>query len=162
MRSRAGPAGTRTRLGLQLPVRLAVAVGDGPLREVGIIAAPALRLDVKRPAGGGERWSAGLALAGVAANRRYHAYLYEVTPLDATPARPAYRARGGWGGWQATATASRAIGRWRIGAFMRYDDVGGAVFADSPLVTRRTHLSAGAAIAYVIAQSARRVESESD
>lgn len=152
-------AGSPAKLELRLPVRLGVTYDDG-VRDVGVIASPNLNLDLKLPfaAAEGERWNVGVVLAAVAASRRHHAYFYEVGPQFATPARPAYRAGGGWGGWQAIVAVSRRFGSWWVGGFARYDDVGGAVFADSPLVTARTNASAGIGIAYVFAESSRRVE----
>ena len=66
-------------------------------------------------------------------------YFYSVAPEFATATRPAYEAPGGYAGWRAIAAFSRRFGNAWLGAFVRYDDLHGAVFAPSPLVRQRNH-----------------------
>jgi len=150
------------KLDLRLPVRVGVTVQDGRLRDVGLISTPNLNLDLKLPlhAPAGQRWNVGLQVGALAGDRRHHAYFYDVDPQYATTARPVYRAAGGAAGWQALVGVSRRFGPWWVGGFAKYDSLRNAAFADSPLVTATHHVSGGVAIAYVFAESARRVEAD--
>jgi MipA family protein len=147
--------GTDWKLDLRLPVRAAVTVERNP-RMVGLISTPHVTLDLHRIAG----WNVGLQTGPVYADRRFNAHFYEVRSDQATAGRPAYRAGGGFGGWQALAAVSRRSGRWWAGGFVRFDSLHGAVFEDSPLVQRRQHWSGGFALAYVFASSSISASSE--
>ncbi len=127
------------------------------MRDIGVVAAPALNLDLKLPAAGG-RWNLGFLAAAIYGERRYFGYYYDVAPADATVERPAYRTRGGYGGWQAIAAISRRFDRIWVGGFIKFDSVRGAVFADSPLVTKWQQVSGGVGISYIFAVSEQRVE----
>jgi outer membrane scaffolding protein for murein synthesis (MipA/OmpV family) len=146
----------RVRLDLRLPLRAAVAVQRSP-RGIGTTFSPNLNLDVDRVGGG---WHVGLLAGPLFADRKYHAYYYGVEPADATPQRHAYRARGGYAGWQALAATSRRIGRAWVGAFLRYDSLRGAVFASSPLLRRDHGVTAGIGISWVFAASDRLVPAQ--
>jgi outer membrane scaffolding protein for murein synthesis (MipA/OmpV family) len=150
----AGSLGGDWKLDLRAPVRAAVTLESRP-KSIGWVAAPNLNLDVRDVAGG---WNLGLQGALLYGNRRYHAHYYEVTPAQALPDRPAYRAEAGYGGAQFTTALSRRSGRNWVGMFARYDTLSGAVFADSPLVRQRQHWSAGFAYIRVFATSSRTVD----
>jgi hypothetical protein len=45
-----------------------------------------------------------------------------------------------------------------VGGFVRYDDVRGAVFENSPLVTQKSGFSGGVAISWVLGQSSQMVK----
>ncbi len=149
-------ADRRVRLDLRLPLRAAIAVQRSP-RVIGTTFSPNLNLDFKGVAGG---WHLGVLGGPVFADRKYHDYYYGVDTVDATATRPAYRARGGYAGWQALVATSRRIGRTWVGAFLRYDSVDGAVFASSPLVRRDHAVSAGIGVSWVFATSGRLVPAE--
>ena len=149
-------ADQRRRLDLRLPVRAAFTVEASP-RRVGGLFTPHLNLDITDPAGLAG-WNLGLLAGPLFADRRYDDYFYTVTPAYATASRPAYRARGGYAGSQFIVSASRRFeSRW-VGAFLRYDTLAGASFADSPLVRRQGYWTAGIGIAWMIAQSSRLVD----
>jgi outer membrane protein len=146
-------ASGRARLDLRLPLRAVMTLERSP-RYVGSVFAPHLNLDLAELAGG---WRLGLQGGPLFATRRYHHHFYGVDASDVQPGRPAYRADAGYGGWQALAAVSRRFERTWVGAFIRYDHVGGAAFADSPLVERRQGVAAGIAVSWVLATSERRV-----
>ena len=112
---------------------------------------------VERPGEHADVPAAGLLGGPLYASRRHHAYYYDVDPQFATPGRPAYRAGGGYAGWRALAATSRRIGNAWVGGFVRYDDLGEATFARSPLVTTRHSLTAGIGISWIFATSSTRV-----
>lgn len=144
-------------LELRVPARVALAFRDG-LQDIGYITTPQLNLDLRWPAETtGPRWNLGLVGAVVLADRRFNQYFYGVSAADATATRPQYRASSGYGGWQAIAALSRRFDRFWFGGFVKYDDLSGARFEDSPLVTQRRQVSAGFAVTYIFAQSSRMV-----
>lgn len=147
--------GAGWKLDLRLPVRAVFTVGSGA-RLLGASAEPQLNLDLG-PALGPGGWNLGLQAGLLWAERGVHGYVYDVAPADATPARPAYRARSGYSGWQATVGLSRRQDNVWHGAYVRVDGLGGARFADSPLVRRHTALSFGYAVSWVLRSSAERV-----
>ena len=145
------------KLDLRLPLRAVNATDLHKMRQVGWIFQPNLNLDVHDVLGN-RGWSLGILGGPVFADRRYHRYVYGVDPAFATAARPAYNARGGFGGIQLIAAMSKRFPRFWLGGFVKYDNLSGAVFADSPLVKRNQNLSAGLALSYVFGQSEKRVE----
>jgi outer membrane scaffolding protein for murein synthesis (MipA/OmpV family) len=139
-------------LDLRIPLR-AVFAWDSGLRHAGWSASPHLNVDWDR---GG--WNLGMRLGPSWGDRRLHALFYEVAPAYATPERPAYDARSGDAGWTWIGAVSRRRGDVWFGAYLRADRLDGAVYVDSPLVRQRNSLAYGLAIAWVFAQSDRRVE----
>jgi outer membrane scaffolding protein for murein synthesis (MipA/OmpV family) len=124
---------------------------------VGWLFTPTLNLDVSDP-GGQEGWNLGLLLGPIFAERRYHDYFYTVRPSFSSASRPAYRAAGGYAGTQFIASASKRFDQRWFGAFLRYDTLAGASFADSPLVQSKHYWTAGIGIAWMIGRSSRWVD----
>ena len=75
----------------------------------------------------------------------------------ATPGRPAYAARGGYAGWRAVAATSRRFGNMWVGGFVRYNNLDGAAFEDSPLVRRTSGVTFGVGVSWVLATSSELV-----
>jgi MipA family protein len=146
----------RIRWDLRLPVRSAFAI-EAPPEAIGWTFTPGLAWDFLDPFGH-QGWKLGLFTGPLFANRRYNAYFYSVAPQFATAARPPYEASGGYAGTQFLAAVSKRFPKYWVGAFMRYDTLSGAVFADSPLVAREGYWTAGFGIAWPIGASSRRVQ----
>lgn len=151
-------ADRRLRLDLGVPARAAFTVESSP-RRVGWFFAPRLNLDVA-DVGGQSGWNLGLLAGPLFADRSYDAYFYSVAPAFATPGRPAYQARAGYAGTQAIVALSKRFPEYWIGAFVRYDTLAGAAFADSPLVRRNGYLATGFGIAWMISESRRVVATD--
>jgi outer membrane protein len=147
---------SRYRLDLRLPARSAFTIEASPSR-VGWLFTPNLNLDIADP-GGHAGWNLGLLAGPIFTDRRYDDYFYSVRPEFASPTRPAYRAGGGYAGSQFLASASKRYDQHWFGAFLRYDTLAGASFADSPLVRTHSYWTAGIGIAWIIRQSSRRVD----
>ncbi len=77
--------------------------------------------------------------------------------MRTTTTRPAYDAHGGYSGSFARVTLAKRYPRFWVGMFVRYDDLRGATFEDSPLVRQTGALMWGAGIAWVFAQSEQTV-----
>lgn len=68
------------------------------------------------------------------ADRHYHDYFYGVDEQYVQSWRPRYRAKAGYSGSYLRANVYRAWGDWRAGVSLRYDNLAGSVFDDSPLM----------------------------
>jgi outer membrane scaffolding protein for murein synthesis (MipA/OmpV family) len=147
------------RLRFRLPARAAFATDVVHWRYIGWVFYPHLELDL-RPEFLGGRWNAGFSAGPLYATRQFNDYFYSVAPQFATPDRPAYQAPGGYSGWTGFATISRRFDKFWVGAYVRYDTLGGATFESSPLVKRDYAVSAGVGIAWVLAESREIVETE--
>lgn len=137
------------RVRLRLPIRAAMATDLRSIHHVGWKADPHVHVEVRDVAGG---WKLGVAVGPLFADRRYHDYYYAVDPAFATPERPVYQASGGYSGWSVLASASRRTDRLWMGAFLRYDNLDGARFTDSPLVETRHATMVGFGIAWILRQ----------
>ncbi|HMW18101.1 MAG TPA: MipA/OmpV family protein [Accumulibacter sp.] len=142
-------------LKLLLPLRGAFTV-EGTPRDIGWVFHPKLNADFTDlsllPG-----WNVGLLAGPLFGNRRQHAYYYSVENQYATAARPAYAAAGGYAGMQYLAALSKRFDRLWVGGFVRYDNLAGARFVDSPLVRQKDYWAAGVAVTWIFGESSTRV-----
>lgn len=137
---------------LNFPLRAALATDVRHTQSLGWVFSP----HIKYAAVHG-RLEYDVSAGPLYAAEEHHDYYYEVAPAFAAAGRPAYDARGGYSGSRITFTLSKHFGRFWAGVFARYDDLGGAAFADSPLVETQHAFMAGAAIAWILARSEETV-----
>lgn len=145
----------RVNLDVRLPVRVAVTVLGG-MESVGWETSPRIALDIT-DVGGLAGWDLGLLAGPIFGTERRHAYFYSVNPRYATPDRPAFDARAGYSGSQFIVSLSKRFSRFWLGAFARWDNLGGAVFVDSPLVMQENYFAAGFGVAWILKESSTRV-----
>ncbi len=145
-----------TNLDLRLPVRPAIATDFSHFQHVGWVFEPNLNLDLRDMVHSG--WNMGLATGPVYADTRYNQYFYSVAPQYATPSRPAYAASGGYSGYQVTIALSKRFPGYWTGGFVKWDNLAGAVFAGSPLVTSTHFFTFGWAITWMIDKSPQMVD----
>lgn len=141
-------------LSLRLPLRAAFTVESSP-RHIGWLFSPNLRYSALAPSG----WKFSAQTGPMVGSRAYNAYYYTVSPTQATATRPAFNAGSGYAGWQGTLILSKRFARTWFGSYLRYDNLRGAAFADSPLVRRRDGVTVGVAAAWVFATSSTMVDS---
>lgn len=159
LKIRLGESDASARVDLRLPLRMVHAVDSRHSQQVGYVFSPKLNVDWHGN-GGRQRWNLGFAAGPVFADKKHHDYYYAVAPEFATTSRPAYAARGGYGGMQFTVAANRRFENVWLGAFVRMDDMHGAAFADSPLVKSRRNFMGGFGVSWVFGKSETRVEAE--
>jgi len=147
------PSSNQT-LKLKLPLRSVIATDLGSARQAGWIFNPHLNLDTRDVFGG---WNTGISIGPLFGSRKYHAYYYEVNPIYATANRPVYRASGGYSGTVLVGSMSRRFDRVWVGGFIRYDNLSGAAFDDSPLLETDDSLMGGIAVAWILKKSATTV-----
>jgi hypothetical protein len=140
---------------LRLPMRAALSVGDPLVGHRGWVFSPYLDWVWMR---GVEkaRWRWALSAGPIFADREYHDYFYSVPGRYQNASRAAYQADAGYSGSRVTLTLSVNSKKWFVGALVRYDDLHGAVFADSPLVETRGYLAVGVAVSRIFMQSEAR------
>jgi hypothetical protein len=146
------------KLDVVMPVRMPVTIESSP-HSLQWTFAPRLNLDLEN-VGGHSGWNFGVGFGPVFAADRFHDYYYSVSSRFATPTRPEYHADGGYSGTQLLLGLSKRFPNYWVGAFLRYDSLGGAEFEDSPLVRQKYYLAGGFGIAWMIRESKRRVETD--
>jgi len=140
-----------TELWLRLPLRLAFSVGDPPLTDRGWVFSPTLNAVYQKPVAEQRLLRFSLSLGPLFATQRYNDYFYEVSDAYATANREAYDAKGGYSGSRVSLGMSLRDRQWLVGAFLRYDDLRGAQFADSPLVETDNYFT----LAFVVSRILR-------
>lgn len=143
---------------LVMPLRVPITIESSP-RSLQWMFAPRLNIDFEN-FGGHAGWNFGAGVGPVFAADKFHDYFYSVPAQFATPQRPEYRADGGYSGMHVLAAVSKRFPSFWFGAFLRYDWLGGAEFADSPLMRRENYLAGGFGVAWMIGESKRRVTTD--
>lgn len=141
---------------LLLPLRAAFTVEGSP-KDIGWVFHPKLNLDVT-DIPGMAGWNLGLLAGPLFGDKRQNAYYYSVAPQYATATRPAYEAGAGYAGMQYLAALSKRFSGYWVGGFVRYDNLNGATFADSPLVRQKDYVAGGIAITWILGESSTRVK----
>jgi outer membrane protein len=151
----------KSNFDVRMPVRGVVASDFKHVQPVGWLFQPQLDADFLDVGHSG--WNIGLVGGLVFSDQRYNQYFYNVAPQYATAARPAYAVGGGYAGTQCIFAFNkrRQDGRW-MGGFMKWDNLNGAVFADSPLVKTRQYFTVGFAVTWTLDKSDKMVEVHND
>lgn len=144
-------------LELRLPLRSVLATDFHDVKYQGLVFHPQLNLD-NRNFLGYHGLNLGVAAGPLFANRRYHHFIYGVDPAYATAARPAYQGRGGYAGTQFVTALSKRFPSYWVGGFLKYDNLTGAAFDDSPLAKSKTGFTAGVGISWVFSESKTKVD----
>lgn len=137
---------------LRLPLRAALSVGDPLVGYRGWVFSPSVDWTWVKGIQQ-SRWRWNLSMGPIFASQRYHDYFYTVGANDVNAARTAYGAEAGYSGRRISLTLSVNSKKWFVGGFVRYDDLHGAVFEDSPLVETRGYLAMGIAVSRIFMQS---------
>jgi outer membrane scaffolding protein for murein synthesis (MipA/OmpV family) len=141
---------------LLLPLRAAVTVEGSP-NTIGWVFHPKLNMDIT-DIPGMAGWNLGMLAGPLFGDKRQHAYYYTVAPQYATADRPAYEAKAGYAGMQTLVALSKRFPKYWVGGFVRYDNLSGATFEDSPLVRKKDYFAAGVAFTWVFGESSTRVK----
>lgn len=142
---------------LNLPIRANFGIGEDGIDESGFTFAPNVTYFRnfewrKQP------WRAGVALGPQFGTRDYQNVYYGVAPEYATDDRPAYTASSGYSGSRLLMTL-RSKNQDRLWVwFLRYEDISGASFEDSPLVETNSGLSLGIIYSRFLFKSKRMIE----
>lgn len=102
-------------------------------------------------------WKFGGSLGLDVADDNYNSYFYNVSDEQARPDRAAYRSSSGYGGFYLSGYAVLKLTRmlsWSV--YARWDNINGAVYADSPMVRENNNVVLGTAMAWTLAESGAR------
>lgn len=140
-----------SHLRLDLPVRAAVATDFSSAESVGGIFEPRLTYETRRPHKTGFAYliSAGLRFS----TEELHAYFYNVDPEFVVPGRPQYDAQAGYSGLFVDYIANWRTTDLIFFVLLRYQNLSGAAFEDSPLVEQNDYLLVGAGVTWVFAKN---------
>ena len=145
------------RLQLRLPARAAIATDLSHWHNIGWVFYPHLNLDV-RPEFLGGRWNMGFSAGPLYATQKFHQYFYGVPRSSPRPSVPRTRRAAAIPARRSSPAISRRIEKFWVGAYVRYDNLSGAVFDPSPLVKQNYAVAAGMAFAWVFAESGTKVQ----
>ncbi len=136
---------------LELPLRTAIASDLEHTENIGWVLEPRITYETLRPYKSGFAYqiSSGVRYA----TKDFHQYYYDVPAAFATADRPAFESKSGYSGF-----FTDLVGNWRYKdviyfAFVRYQNLSGTEYEDSPLIEQDDYVSIGVGIAWVIAGS---------
>jgi outer membrane scaffolding protein for murein synthesis (MipA/OmpV family) len=138
-------------LRLELPVRAAVATDFGSAEHVGWVFEPRVTYESRRPykTGFAHLISAGLRFS----SQELHEYYYDVKPAFVTPVRPAFESAAGYSGLFLDYIANWRTKKLIYFALLRYQNLAGAAYEDSPLIEQDDYLLVGVGITWVFARN---------
>lgn len=145
---------------LRMPLRSVTASDFTRLQNAGWLFQPQLALDLNDYKNSG--WNIGLVGGVIFSDQRYNQYFYDVLPQYATATRPSYNSGGGYAGTQFILAFNKRNDSYWMGGFMKWDDLKGAVFMDSPLVESKQYFTIGFAVTWVLDKSAKMVTVNND
>ncbi|GHA14545.1 hypothetical protein GCM10008090_25430 [Arenicella chitinivorans] len=142
---------------LNLPIRANFGIGEQGIDESGFTFAPNITY-FRNFEWREQPWRAGVALGPQFGTRDYQNVYYGVASEFATDDRPEYAASSGYSGSRLLMTL-RSKNQDRLWVwFLRYENISGASFEDSPLVETTDGLSLGIIYSRFIFKSKRLIE----
>jgi MipA family protein len=131
-----------------LPARAVIAFNEDSLHRMGWVLQP--QLAYRRPFDSGwlYTYNAGVYYG----DRDYHDYYYSIAPQYVTPDRHAYQADAGYSGFSTQFSLTRRHGNSWYGGYLRYDNLSGADFEDSPLVETGHYFALGIGLGWIFNQ----------
>lgn len=140
---------------LKLPLRAAITFQDG-IEGVGYNFAPNITY-FRNFEFNKQPWRFGSAFGPSFGSSEYNNIFYGVDAEFATEAREQYQSDGGYAGTRTLLTLKSQNAKRLLVCFIRYDDISGAKFEDSPLVSNSSGVSAGFIYSHFFWKSKRTV-----
>lgn len=138
-------------LRLDLPVRAAIATDFRHAENIGWLFEPRVSFESRRP------YKTGFAnLISVAlrfSDEELHDYYYQVSPEFAVPGREEFDANGGYSGLSVDYIANWRTNDFIFFALVRYQNLNGTAFEDSPIVEQNSYLMVGAGVTWIFAKN---------
>ncbi|NOY73429.1 MAG: MipA/OmpV family protein [Gammaproteobacteria bacterium] len=141
----------RRTLNFQLPLRAVLSTDIKHIAYRGFTFNPAIVLRQQA------QWDSAASLAFLFSTRPYNEYYYDVAENNVRPGRARYQADSGYGGIRLTLITRRSFKKYSLGGFARYDNLRGATYEESPLVTKVENVTVGLYITYQFLKSRRLV-----
>lgn len=130
---------------LRFPVRAVFTVSFEDIKHIGFNFNPKFTYRQPHLFDG---WEGKVDLGLLWASRDYHKYYYDVAERYVTESRPFYEAQQGYSGTYLKFGLKKRSGRFWYGWNLRYDNISGTVFEDSPLVETEHYFSTAVAIGW--------------
>jgi outer membrane protein len=146
----------KSRLNLNLPLRVAFEIGEDGVDSRGFNFSPHLTYHHEL-AFADKSWVAGISLGPQFGNADYHDIYYGVGASDATQSRSAYKTDSGYSGSRLQLTMKSNNSKRLLLGFLRYENIDGATFDDSPLVETKDNLVIGFLYSRYLFKSKKRV-----
>jgi len=136
---------------LEVPVRAAIATDLSSADNVGWVFEPRLTFETRRPYKTGFAYllSGGLRFS----TEKLHQYYYNVEPEFVTPVRPQFDSDAGYSGLFVDYIANWRTENLIYFALVRYQNLSGAAFEDSPLVEQDDYLLFGVGVTWIFARN---------
>ncbi len=131
---------------LRLPLRAVTTVGRTGVHYEGYNFNPRFTYNQPKLF---NRWLASFNVGVLYGSNRYHDYYYTVREEFVTPTRPRYEADAGFSGYYFKAGLSARKQDFWYGLSLRYDNLSGTTFEDSPLVETNDYFSFSFAVAWI-------------
>lgn len=140
---------------LRIPLRPAISFDRFKPQWQGIVLAPFIEIIKvwQQP----NIWQMSIWAGPLFASQTYHDYFYSVPKADTTIARQAYQATSGYSGARMAGALLFMQRHFSIGLFLRYDNLSGATFADSPLIETNHYFVSGLTVVWVATHSRQTV-----
>jgi len=147
----AGRYKSKNELRLEFPMRTAIATDIKDTRNIGWLLESVLTYERKRQQKKAEaiKISFGVRYA----TEDFHQYYYDVAPAFVTSGRTVFSSSGGYSGFFTDVNYAWREGNIIYWALLRYQNLNGAVYENSPLVEDKNYLLSGVGITWVFAQS---------
>lgn len=138
-------------LAVKVPIRAGYSVDLDSIAYQGWVTAPYLHYLFQT--WGQNRWKVAVASGLAYSNQQYQSFYYAVPEKLG-----GYSPSGGYGGWWNSLAVYKAIGRFELSVYGRYDFLEHTSFEDSPLVSVKRYFASGVNLVWWFARSRAQVE----
>lgn len=138
-------------LRLDLPIRAAIATDFRQAENVGWLFEPRVSFESRRPHKTGFANLISVALRF--SDEELHNFYYQVRPEFVVPGREKFDASGGYSGLSVDYIANWRTNDFIFFALLRYQNLNGAAFENSPLVEQNSYLMIGAGMTWIFSKS---------
>jgi hypothetical protein len=139
-------------LNFEMPIRSVFVTNFKSIDHIGYFSIPYLNF-LSRPQHWNGFWSMEFSVGPMYGSKKLHNYHYSIAPDFSNPDRPAYESKPGYSGTQIALVMSKRIKKLLIFPWIRYDNLKGAAFIDSPLIETNHYVMGGIGLVYFFAQS---------
>ncbi len=105
------------------------------------------------------QWNSSFSLALLFSTKLYNEYYYGVSGNNVGLERAYYQPNGGYGGIRVTLKMKRKFKKYNLAGFVLYDNLSGATYEKSPLVTKIENFTVGIYLTYQFVKSRQLVRS---
>lgn len=132
------------KLFLEIPLRNGITTDLKRAQSIGWISNPRVKYHFRL-----NQWKLRIGLGPSFATKRFYNHYYGVDEAFQTPSRDTYASSGGYGGMRYSFGFSRVFGEFSFGGYLRWIDLSGAAFRQSPLLEDNNSLLAGVSLSWI-------------